>query len=404
MVRKQSIAAVCASAFVVMVAFQNCEQDSKIIVANGSANLASEAPASTPGAAPTSPAPTPAPSPSPDIEGDIASVGTGIDYTCVVTKSGELKCLGNNSEGVFGDGTRISSWDFVPVHSFSIPVKKVVAQGAWSTCALLVDGTVKCWGNNASHNLGDGTLTPSLVPVSVIGLTEPATDITMAYGGCALLQSGIAQCWYTNAALRTFRASDGGKIIYIAAGNEHTCLLTDKRNIECIARDNRNGELGDGTNVGSTTQKLVADVAGQAIGLAVGLESACALLVDGSVKCWGSNLSNALGSNKDELDSRGAAVFSSRPAPVLGLTEKLVKLYSGPGQHTCGLTSERNVYCWGNMLGRRNKIAFKIPELSEVQDISISNAATCFLLKNHRIRCSDRYGSREGGLGLSAEL
>ena len=42
--------------------------------------------------------------------------------------------------------------------------------GAKHTCALMASGELKCWGNNESGQLGDGTTMNQLVPVTVIGL------------------------------------------------------------------------------------------------------------------------------------------------------------------------------------------------------------------------------------------
>lgn len=82
---------------------------------------------------------------------------------------------------------------------------KAIAAGATYTCALLETGTVKCWGKNTAGNLGDGTTTPRLTPVDVVGLSSGIIGITAGWGDtvssgqtCAVDQNGGGKCWGEN--------------------------------------------------------------------------------------------------------------------------------------------------------------------------------------------------------------
>ena len=70
-----------------------------------------------------------------------------------------------------------------------------VSTGHYHSLALLSDGTVRSWGFNAMGQLGDGTTTKRLRPVTVAGLST-VTDIVggrdMSY---ALLADGTVRAW-----------------------------------------------------------------------------------------------------------------------------------------------------------------------------------------------------------------
>src|SRR5664280_2794775 len=74
-------------------------------------------------------------------------------------------------------------------------VATAVAAGFSHTCALLIGGTIKCWGDNGFGELGNGSTTSSSVPVPVSGITNATAVSAGADFTCALLAGGTVQCW-----------------------------------------------------------------------------------------------------------------------------------------------------------------------------------------------------------------
>src|SRR5436190_11947081 len=57
-----------------------------------------------------------------------------------------------------------------------------VAAGHIHSCAISATDRIKCWGDNARGQLGDGTTTRRLTPVEVVGFEDPRT-VTVAKSG-----------------------------------------------------------------------------------------------------------------------------------------------------------------------------------------------------------------------------
>jgi LPXTG-motif cell wall-anchored protein len=109
-----------------------------------------------------------------------------------------VKCWGSNGNGKLGEGTQNNSNIPRDVVGLSGPAIAVTA-GYHHTCALLVSGTVQCWGGNASGQLGDGTTNDSNTPVSVQGLTSAVEALTGGWrNSCVLLSNGEIKCWGDN--------------------------------------------------------------------------------------------------------------------------------------------------------------------------------------------------------------
>ena len=110
-------------------------------------------------------------------------------YTCAITGTGNVECWGTDFTGIHTDPYTVSG--------ISTAVDIAVVEN--HTCAALSDWTVKCLGNNASGQLGDGITNNSSVTVTVSGVT--ITSVVYAYDDytCAGLTGGSHTCWGSKA-------------------------------------------------------------------------------------------------------------------------------------------------------------------------------------------------------------
>ena len=98
-----------------------------------------------------------------------------------------------------GDGTTSSSYD-TTVTVLDITTAKSIDVGSSHSCAVLTDGKVKCWGENDSGQLGDGTNTDRSTPVEVSGITSATSVVLGDDHSCAVLTDETVKCWGDNSA------------------------------------------------------------------------------------------------------------------------------------------------------------------------------------------------------------
>ncbi|MBI4732113.1 MAG: zinc ribbon domain-containing protein, partial [Chloroflexi bacterium] len=237
------------------------------------------------------------------LTGNVIAIGAGLKHTCAVLENGTIKCWGGNEYGQLGDGTTETRLTSVSVYGISDAV--AVAAGQMYTCALTNSGGVKCWGEGV--HLGSGSYENSLVPVDVLGLGSGVQFISAGVGHtCAVTTSGGLKCWgnWFSGGLGTSEDYVSGYtpvdvvgltsgVETVSAGGRHTCAILTGGRIQCWGENETYGNLGIDTD---ETHLLPVDVPGitGATALATGEAHTCAV-ISGEVWCWGANTSGQLG-------------------------------------------------------------------------------------------------------------
>ncbi|MGH7271435.1 MAG: RCC1 domain-containing protein, partial [Polyangiaceae bacterium] len=125
--------------------------------------------------------------------------------SCARLGDGTMKCWGWNISGQLGDHSVMTRLSPVTVCDAAPPVGQpcaplsnvaALAQGPFSdsACALMADGTVRCWGANGYGQLGNGTMMSSAIPVPVPGVAG-AKEVSLGQDHmCILMGDGTVQC------------------------------------------------------------------------------------------------------------------------------------------------------------------------------------------------------------------
>jgi alpha-tubulin suppressor-like RCC1 family protein len=252
-----------------------------------------------------SPRPTPAPSP---VIPAVMGIAAGVVNGCAWNVDGDVTCWGDGDAGQLALATVIDM--SLPMQAMVAGVS-AIALGTDHGCAIVGDH-VECWGANSEGQVGrDPTTSPDL-----------CRDINDVMVACHIAAAVVPQ-------------SEGVRAI--SAGNTHTCMIGSDGVARCWG-DNREGQLGNGTNASSFTPQNVSNLPGPATAIAAGQYHTCAL-VDEAAWCWGRGLENQLGdgTTTDSL----VPVRVDVAVPVYGLDT------FARAKHTCAVDADDGVWCWG---------------------------------------------------------
>lgn len=349
------------------------------------------------------------------------AVVLGEAHGCALSDDGSVKCWGANNFGQLGYGdtaTRAAYENsFFPLASTPINLGEgrtaaELTAGSTHTCAVLEDGSLKCWGGNDSGQLGYGDTEGRHEPAATsINLGTGRTATSVAAGQrhtCAILDDGSIKCWGASSALGYGDTMDrdepatepvnlgaGRTATVIAANWVNTCAILDDGTVKCWG-SNSWGQLGYGDTMqreAPASMPIDLGAGRTAIAIATGTHHVCAVLDDGSAKCWGGNDSGQLG--------YGDTVERHAPASTsidLGAGRTAVTI-AARGDHTCALLDDATVKCWGDngngQLGYGDTIERQAPASAPVHlgagrtatAIAVGAFNTCALLDDDTILC-----------------
>ncbi len=290
--------------------------------------------------------------------GAVVQVSAGYQSTCALISDGTVKCWGSGTDGTLGNGSTSSSQVPVLVTGLTDVVQVVVGSSTNRNhaCALKTNGQVWCWGDGFYGELGNGSTASSSVPVQVSGITNA---VSIGLGGvhsCAVLADGTARCWGLGAQ---------GELGNNVAGNSSTPVQV----------------------VVATTFVALTNV----VEIAGGEYHTCARLGDGTVKCWGQGIEGEIGPL--------SASSASAVAVMLSAPDVAKKLEVGQ-THSCVITQTGAVRCWGKgLVGQLGNGAFANSsavvhaytsgtlDVTKAISVSLGGDTTCVALATGAVNC-----------------
>jgi len=312
----------------------------------------------------------------------------GRSYACATASTGRVYC--------WGSGGRLTP---TPVDDLADAVE--VSSGERHTCARRASGNVACWGENWGL-IGDGTTEGRPLPTEVFELTD-AVEISVGLRhSCARRASGAVMCWgnndpwgmlgngSTDPSLIPVPVDGLTDAIQIAVGFSSTCAVRITGEVVCWGKNDA-GQLGDGTRVDRLTPTAVSGLT-DVKQVAVGFNHACATRTDGDVWCWGGNTTGQLGNG----------TRTSSNTPTRASITNAAKVSAG-SQSTCVAQGSGSVLCWGSGASVGDGVFTAHPYPTIVANIfdavetSVGVLPVCARLASGEVRC---WGdNRDGAIG-----
>jgi alpha-tubulin suppressor-like RCC1 family protein len=322
---------------------------------------------------------------------EVRSLSAGTDHTCAVHGEGRVSCWGRNSRGELAAPEEVrvdSSPRSVPLPG---PAREVSA-GDRSSCALLQDGAVACWGDNTGGAVKPGAKSSpaaTAAPVRVLEELGKVEQVRVSFWhGCARPASGALRCWGSNhlgqLGAGHLEPVDGiaqvegaTDVVDFDVHSARTCAVRKDGRVVCW------GDLRSRTGERSTVRPELVEGVEDAVDVAVGDGHACARTRMGKVFCW------------QGLQEPAQEVPKLSDVVAIDTTE-------GTREGDCAVRKDGTVWCWGAselpFPSRTKRGVWQVPGLAGVSAFVLGEAHGCALHTEGGVTCiGDRNPAVGGG-------
>jgi cysteine-rich repeat protein len=261
---------------------------------------------------------------------EVPGITTAIDVSigggtvCALLENRTVKCWGQDQMGQANAVGSSSGDKTAPTTVVGLSNVASISNASYSTCALLTNGTVRCFGSDDGKSTGEPTAMRTMTPLATVA----SLGRSIGSEQCVVLTDGAVRCWTGVSATPT--AIAGLTAAEQVAGQ---CALLDNGTVKCMGPGGA-GQIGNGSYDDQTTPQLVQQLTASSI--VAGNLHVCALVADQSLSCWG------------EDGFFNAIDYGNVPLTISGLDE-VESVYAG-SDNTCAIETDHTVKCWGSNL------------------------------------------------------
>lgn len=303
---------------------------------------------------------------------DWLAISGGSDHTCGMRGDYSIWCWGLNSSGQIGDGTTITKSRPASTQANIANTTTIASNGAHN-CSIRENGTLWCWGNPISGQLGDNQNT--MLRARPIQVHSDTSDIgwrdwkSVAIGSaftCGIRANGTLWCWgdsefgalgdgqavtdkfRPNQVKNNFGGAGWSDWVNVSSGGGHSCGVRQDGSAWCWG-SGALGKLGNGDTADQYLPVQVQDATGPGywtdwVTVKAGEFYSCGVRKNGTAWCWGGAQYGRLGDNQNTVDQ-------TRPVQVVdtagtGTWNDWVDIEVS-GAHSCGIRANGRAYCWG---------------------------------------------------------